>query len=157
MNNQDNKEIKDFWIYLNRLTDVGLKFKDANYIFEKYKEAKLSTLKYCQEKFNSQQVKPIQEEMSERQVLSQSSPTADTLSAQAKFEEEIRIRDAQVDYQIRKFDKFVEEIINHIDLRNQQLIDNDEGVSTDNMLKTIIYQEMKVFIKELSSKQEGKE
>jgi uncharacterized protein YbaR (Trm112 family) len=56
-----------------------------------------------------------------------------------------------------KFDRFVEEIINHIDLRNQQLIDNDEGISTDNMLKTIIYQEMKVFIKELSSKQEGKE
>jgi len=57
----------------------------------------------------------------------------------------------------QKFDKFVDKIINHIDLRNQQLIDNDEGVSTDNMLKTIIYQEMKVFIKELSSKQEGKE
>jgi hypothetical protein len=55
-----------------------------------------------------------------------------------------------------KFDKFVDKIINHIDLRNQQLIDNDEGISTDNMLKTIIYQEMKVFIKELSSKQEGK-
>jgi exonuclease VII large subunit len=76
----------------------------------------------------------------------------DSLRANKNY---IKLLQDKLDNAQAKFDKFVDKIINHIDLRNQQLIDNDEGVSTDNMLKTIIYQEMKVFIKELSSKQEG--
>jgi len=43
---------------------------------------------------------------------------------------------------------FAEKIIKHIDLRNKQLIDNNEGISQNNMLKTMIYQEMKLFIEE---------
>ena len=62
-------------------------------------------------------------------------------SAQAKFEDEIRIKDAQIDYQIRRFYRFVEDL--------------KEGVRNDkNMIISSLDREDVIgFIDELSSKE----